>query len=387
MHRNGHKTLRVLLNGPAAEQLAATLGEQPTLALVRPVGNGESLRQTSSADVALHVVASPSYPDLARDIQDLRAQSDAPLILAAYGEPNGIVETGLAIGAADVLTLPQPAETLLFALRKAAMANSTGRTGKVLTVFSPKGGSGKTVLATNIAVAAARAKVDTLLVDLDLQFGDAALALGVSPRATITDLAGSSGEIDSEKLKTFVCPGPTASLSLLAAPTRPEDAQILGQPELKAILTAARSTYGAVVIDTGPLFDGAMLAAVDCSDHLLVVCNPEITSLKNVRIGLETLDRLGFPRDRVSIVVNRVGAPGGVVRREIEQALEVAIAFELPDDPAVPSALNRAVPAVLADSDGRFSRSVSTLGKSLFVDSEVVPAAENRKRSLLRGRR
>jgi len=141
------------------------------------------------------------------------------------------------------------------------------------------------------------------------------------------------------------------------------------------------------VIDTGPLFDGAMLAAVDCSDHLLVVCNPEITSLKNVRIGLETLDRLGFPRDRVSIVVNRVGAPGGVVRREIEQALEVEIAFELPDDPAVPSALNRAVPAVLADSDGRFSRSVSTLGKSLFVDSEAVPAADNRRRSLLRGRR
>jgi hypothetical protein len=86
-------------------------------------------------------------------------------------------------------------------------------------------------------------------------------------------------------------------------------------------------------------------------------------------------------------VVNRVGAPGGVVRREIEQALEVQIAFELPDDPAVPSALNRAVAAVLADSDGRFSRSVSMLGKSLFLDAQAVPAAENGRRSLLRGRR
>jgi len=387
MHRNGHRTLRVLLNGPAAEQLAATLGEQPTLALVRPVGDGKGLRQASSADVALHVVASPSSPELAADIGELRGRSDAPFILAAYGEPDGIVETGLALGATDVLTLPQPVETVLFALRKAAIANGAARTGKVMTVFSPKGGSGKTVLATNIAVAAALAGVDTLLVDLDLQFGDAALALGVSPRATIADLAGSSGQIDIEKLKAFVCPGPTPALSLLAAPLRPEEAQIIGQPELKAVLNAARTTYGAVVIDTGPLFDGAMLAAVDCSDHLLVVCNPEITSLKNVRIGLETLDRLGFPRERVSLVVNRVGAAGGVVRREIEQALEMEIGFELPDDPAVPSALNRAVPAVLADRNGRFARSVSTLGRSHFVDSEPAASHENRRRSLLRGRR
>src|SRR2546423_2117436 len=181
MHRNGHRPLRVLLRGPAAEQLAATLGEEPSLALVGPVGDGESLRQASSADVALHVVASPSSEDLTREIRELRTRSAAPLILAAYGEPNGIVETALAVGATDVLTLPQPLETVLFALRKAAITNSATRTGKVVTVFSPKGGSGKTVLATNVAVAAARAKVDTLLVDLDLQFGDAALVLGVAP--------------------------------------------------------------------------------------------------------------------------------------------------------------------------------------------------------------
>src|SRR5256714_7980528 len=188
MHRNGHRPLRVLLRGPAAEQLAATLGEEPSLALVGPVGDGESLRQASSADVALHVVASPSSADLASEIRELRSRSDAPLILAAYGEPNGIVETGLAVGATDVLTLPQPLETVLFALRKAAMANGGARTGDVLTVFSPKEGSGKTVLATNIAIAAARANVDTLLVDLDLQVGDPGLALGVSPRATIPGL-------------------------------------------------------------------------------------------------------------------------------------------------------------------------------------------------------
>jgi MinD-like ATPase involved in chromosome partitioning or flagellar assembly len=385
MLRNGEgPALRVLLSGPAAEKLAAGLGEQPALKLIP---SAESSRSGSSVDVALHVLASSSSPTLESEIKALRASCDAPLILAAYGAPNGIVESGLAVGASDVLVLPQPAETVVFALQKAARSNSSTAKGKVLTVFSPKGGSGKTVLATNIAVATAQAGTETLLVDLDLQFGDAALASGVTPRATIADLAGSSGEIDAEKVRAFVSNAQQPRLGLLAAPPRPEDAQILGQRELKAVLVSARSVYGAVVIDTGPLFDAAMLAALDCSDHLVVVCNPEITSLKNVRIGLETIDRLGFPRDRVSVVVNRVGAPGGVVRREIEGALEVDIAFELPDDPAVPAALNRAVPAVLADSGGRFSREIAKLAGALFLSEASVAPPEGRRRFLVGGRR
>jgi pilus assembly protein CpaE len=388
MHRSGHAaSLRVLLSGPAADELAPELDDQSAVTMVRPVSNGKGLRLPSFVDVALHVVASSSSKELAGDIRSLRSLSDAPLILAAYGEPNGIVDAGLSVGAADVIVLPQPVETLLFALRKASLNNGGTGGGKVVTVFSPKGGSGKTVLATNIAVAAARSGVNTLLVDLDLQFGDAALALAVPPRATIADLAGSSGDIDAEKLSAFVCTEPKTSLSLLAAPKRPEEAQILGQAELGAVLDAARSTYGAVVIDTGPLFDGAVLAALDRTDQLLLVCNPEITSLKNVRIGLETLDRLGFSRDRVSIVANRLGSPGGVGRRGIEEALEAEISFELPDDPEVPAAINRATPAVLANDGGRFARAVSKLAAELFAEAPATAAVASKKRFALGGRR
>jgi len=389
MHRNGHTAmLRVLLTGPAADELLSALGVQPTLRMVRPTSDGGGMRLPSSVDVALHVVASSSSEQLRSEIHELRLLSDAPLILAAYGEPNGIVEAGLAVGAADVIVLPQSAETLLFALRKASMANNgAARGGKIVTVFSPKGGSGKTVVATNIAVAAALSGIDTLLVDLDLQFGDSALALAVPPRATIADLAGSSGDIDAEKLKAFVCKEPQTGLSLLAAPKRPEEAQIIGQAEVGAILDAARGAYDALVIDTGPLFDAAMLAALDRTDELLLVCNPEITSLKNVRIGLETIDRLGFSRDRVSIVANRLGAPGGVARREMEEALEAEMTFELPDDPAVPAALNRAVPAVLADKNGRFARAVTALAETLFAAAPVAGSTPAPKRFALRGRR
>src|SRR5262249_11980781 len=142
MSRNGHSpALRVLLSGAAADRLAAILAEQPTLSLIGP-GEGVSLMPASFADVAVHVVASPHSPELSAEIPALRERTSAPLILAAYGEPNGIVETGLTVGAADVLALPQAKETLLFALHKAARTNGATHTGKILTVFSPKGGSG-----------------------------------------------------------------------------------------------------------------------------------------------------------------------------------------------------------------------------------------------------
>jgi MinD-like ATPase involved in chromosome partitioning or flagellar assembly len=388
MASNGHNrvsALRVLLSGPAADRVAAALEHQPAISLVRPTGlDGNQL----SADVALHVLDSSEGQSDA-GIPRARELGHVPLILAAYGEPNGIVETGLAVGAADVLVLPQPTETLLFAIRKAAAATSaaSGERGKVVTVFSPKGGSGKTVLATNLAAATARAGVETLLIDLDLQFGDSALTLSVAPRATIADLAASSGDIDLDKLKAFVSTDSRTGLALLPAPKRPEEADLVDATQLAAILDVARSGFGAVVIDTGPLFDAAMLAALDHSEQLLLVCNPEVTSLKNVRIGLETIDRLGFPRERVSLVANRIGSAGAVAADDIEQALDTKIAFQLPDDPAVPAAVNRALPVVLADEASNFAQAAGRLAATVFAGSRTTGDDAPQRRFRLRGRR
>jgi Flp pilus assembly CpaE family ATPase len=389
MASNGHNrtNLHVLVSGPAADAVAATLQHAPAISLIRLRGDDNGAGSTGPADVALHVLESSSAPGIAGAIEQLRSVTDAPLILAAYGEPNGIVETGLAVGAADVLVLPQPTETLLFAIRKAVLAAPGFQTGKVITVFSPKGGSGKTVLATNLAAAAARAGVKTLLADLDLQFGDAALTLAMTPRATVSDLAASPGAVDVAKLEAFVSSDPKTGLDLLAAPRRPEEADVVGQTELAAMLEAARASYGAVVVDTGPLFDVAVLAALDHTDELLLVCNPEVTSLKNVRIGLETIDRLGFPRGRVSLVLNRLGARGGIARGDIEQALDTKIAYDLPDDPAVPAAVNRAQPVIIAEEESDFAHAVTELAGAVLPNGRPAEQAAPQRRFLLRGRR
>jgi Flp pilus assembly CpaE family ATPase len=388
MSRNGHHptSLRVLLSGPAADRIAAALELDPAIDLVRPGTADAGLARSS--DVAIHVLETSSAPNVAEQVERVRTLSDAPLILAAYGEPNGIVETGLEVGAADVLVLPQPDETLLFAIRKAAVAVHRTGHGKVVTVFSPKGGSGKTVLATNLAVAVARSGARTLLIDLDLQFGDSALTLAVEPRATIANLATSAGAVDAEKLKAFVSTDPRTGLDVLPAPKRPEEADAVGQAELVAVLVAARSMYEAVVVDTGPLFDRGMLAALDHTDQLLLVCNPELTSLKNVRIGLETIDRLGFEREKVSLVANRLGAPGGVGRSEIETALDAEVAYELPNDSAVVVAVNRALPVVVSDEGSSFARAVTRLAAEVFAPGQPSGEASRRQRRFqLRGRR
>jgi MinD-like ATPase involved in chromosome partitioning or flagellar assembly len=389
MASNGHKPsaqLRVLLSGPASEAVAGTLDHLP-ISMIRAGAEGNGASRVS-ADVALHVLESSSATGVAEEVSRLRDMSDTPLILAAYGEPNGIVETGIAVGAADVLILPQPAETLLFAIRKAALSANGHASAKVVTVFSPKGGSGKTALATNLAAATARSGVDTLLLDLDLQFGDSALTLSVSSRATIADLAASAGDIDVEKLKAFVITDDQTGLAVLPAPQRPEEADVVGQAELSAVLESAQHAYGAVVIDTGPLFDRAVLAALDHTDELLLVCNPEVTSLKNVRIALETIDRLGFDRDRVSLVANRIGAAGAVGRSEIEEALDTEVVYELPDDREVPVAVNRAVPVVVSAENSPFSRAVFKLGSAVFAYAPVkAPRESSQRRFLLRGRR
>ena len=206
------------------------------------------------------------------------------------------------------------------------------------------------MVATNLAVAAARSGKRTLLVDLDLQFGDSALTLAVTPRATIADLAASAGDIDATSWQAFVSTDAATGSPCCRrrdGPRRPtSSARRSSRRCSRRPATRTRQSSST----PGPLFDAAMLAALDHTDRLLLVCNPEVTSLKNVRIGLETIDRLGFDRERVSLVANRIGAAGGSAARTSSTRSTPTIAYELPDDSAVPAPVNRALPVVLAEA-------------------------------------
>jgi len=320
--------------------------------------------------VVLHGTRDAHLP--VHDIASIREHTQAPLILLASGESSQLLNEALDTDVADVLLLPQLADNVVFAVRKAAHAGrrlesegGVGKRGRILTVFSPKGGTGKTVTATNLACAFAKyEKKRTLLIDLDLQFGDAAIMLGLEPEKTIYDLVVAPGELDSEKLAGYTTRH--ASGVDVLAPLRPEDAELVTEPKVNRLLEVARGSYDLIVVDTSPFFHGPMLATLDRTDELLVLCGLDVPTLKNVKLAQHTLDLLSFPASRVRFILNRSNSKVGMKRSEVESALGVKIAFEMPSDRAVPLAVNRGTPAVLAEAGCDFSRAVRSIAKGLL---------------------
>ena len=326
----------------------------------------------------VHATRASEFP--AVEVAAIRELTRAPVILVASGaEAAAMLEQALEQDVADVLLLPQLTHNVVFAVRKASHARRhvevAAHHGRVLTVFSPKGGTGKTAVSTNLASIFAKAEGRrTLLLDLDLQFGDAAIMLGLEPTKTIYDLVVAPGELDSEKLAGYVTRH-QSGLDVLAAPLRPEDAELVVESKVTALLEVARSSYDVIVVDTSPFFHGAMLATLDRTDELLVLCGLDVPTLKNVRLALQTLELLSFPASRITYVMNRASANVGLKSSEVEAALKVKIACELPMDRNVQVCVNRGEAAVLAEPRSDFARAVAALAK------QVAPQAPRAKRA------
>ncbi|MFL6028948.1 MAG: CpaE family protein, partial [Gaiellaceae bacterium] len=290
------------------DKLRESLASHPEIELVgasTTVIEGAAALAGGHLDAVLHATRSSSLP--ADELAAIREHTRAPLLLVASSGSAGLLQQALDADVSDILLLPQLVENVVFAIRKATHSTrrhveaGPGRRGKVVTVFSPKGGTGKTVTATNLAAACAKFEGrKTLLVDLDLQFGDAAIMLGVEPDKTIYDLVVAPGELDTEKLLGYTTRH-ACGLEILPAPLRPEDAELVTEAKLGRLLEVAREAFDVIVVDTSPFFHGPMLATLDRTEELLLLCSLDVPTLKNLRLALQTLDLLSFPKQRVSI--------------------------------------------------------------------------------------
>jgi pilus assembly protein CpaE len=368
------------------DKLRESLANHPEIELV---GASTTTAEAAAAlagghlDAVLHATRGATLP--ADELAGIREHTRAPVLIVASSSSSGLLEQALDADVADVLLLPQLVENVVFAIRKATHTTrryhetGSGRNGKIVTVFSPKGGTGKTVTASNLAAACAKFEGrKTLLLDLDLQFGDAAIMLGIEPDKTIYDLVVAPGELDTEKLAGYTTKH-ASGLEVLPAPLRPEDAELVTEAKLGRLLEVARESFDVIVVDTSPFFHGPMLATLDRTDELLLLCSLDVPTLKNLRLALQTLDLLSFPKQRVRIVLNRSNSKVGMKPNEVEGALGMKVRFEVPSDRAVPLAVNRGNPVVLAEEGADVSKAIKAMAKELF------PAVkeEGRKRRLL----
>ncbi len=380
--------IRVYVTGDCdgLEGLCASLAESGEVEVVGSSGDVQSATATLAGghlDCVLHGTREATFP--AVELAMIREHTRAPVILVASGAEAALVlEQALETDVTDVLLLPQLTQNVIFAIRKASHARRQLQApvhhGRVITIFSPKGGTGKTVISTNLAAALAKNEHKrTLLIDLDLQFGDAAIVLGLEPTKTIYDLVVAPGELDSEKLAGYVTRH-ACGLDVLAAPLRPEDAELVTESKVTALLEVARASYEAIVVDTSPFFHGPMLATMDRTDELLILCGLDVPTLKNVRLALQTLEQLSFPASRIRYVMNRSSSNVGLKTREVEDGLKVKVAHELPLDRTVQVCVNRGEPVVLTHRRCDFSRAFTPVVKQLVPKAPSAKVPRSRRR-------
>lgn len=245
----------------------------------------------------------------------------------------------------------------------------------VMTVFSPKGGTGKTMLATNLAVAFAKKHLSTCLVDLDLQFGDVAIALRLEPTRTTSDALGLRDAIDEHALSSLLIPY-RPNLSVLPGPTRPADAEFITPELVSTLLEGLRTMHDVVIVDTPPAFNDVVLRALDISDVHLLPTTPDLASLKSLRVALDTLNALGYPASKRQIIVNRDEANIGLTHGDIRQILQMPVAARLPADRDVMIALNHGTPVLEEDPRSSVSRAITKFAEQLAAPNINKPGVQ-----------
>jgi pilus assembly protein CpaE len=247
-----------------------------------------------------------------------------------------------------------------------AGAEYDGVEGRMITVFSSKGGCGKTTLATNLAATlAAGGRREVCLVDLDLAFGDVAITLQLFPAHTIADAVSMGESLDETGLHSLLTPH-SPGLTTLLAPVEPGAADI----PVSIVATALRllkQQFQYVVVDTPPAFTDHVLAAFDESTIIALIATLDVPALKNLKLTLETLDLLNYPRDQWRVVLNRADSKVGLTPAEAEKTLRVPISCEIPSSRAVPAAINRGVPIVTDEPNHAASVAIRR-----FVEREIL---------------
>jgi pilus assembly protein CpaE len=373
------KTLVALDEGVDSDVVREAL---PTVAEVQVVGIVDGLEESwqtlQETQTDLLIVACAGYSDRALYLIEgaIKQRPGRPVVVLTQESPNGFLRRVFEVGADDVVTLPETPENLRFTLQK-ALARKLGSTtvGSLATapmvcVLGPKGGTGKTLTATNLAVSLATQGRRVALVDLDLQFGDVALSLGLVPESTIHDLAKAGGSIDADKLEGYLATHPSG-LRVLLAPTRPDHASTITVELLREVYAALRSTYDYVVIDTPPGFTPEVIATIDGSSDVVIVGMLDSLSLKNTKLGLETLELMGYDPEHIKLVLNRAGSKVGITADDVRTIVGRDPDVMIPSDREIPRALNEGLPIVIAKGDSDAAHAFAILA-GLYIRSDSV---------------
>jgi len=353
--------------------LPAHRTEIQIVGIVDGLDEGWATLQETQSD--LLVVACTGYSDRVLFMIEgaVRQRPDLAVVVLVTGPPDGFVRRIFEAGADDILGLPTDSEDVAFALQK-ALARKQGTavaTGTALSpmivVLGPKGGTGKTITTANLAVSLAGAGHTVTVVDLDLQFGDIGLALGLKPDKTVYDLVKAGGSLDADKIEAYLAKHESGA-RVLMAPTRPDHAGVIRTEFLRDVYANLRSSNDYVLVDTPPGFTPEVIASIDSSSSVCLVGMLDTLSLKNTKLGLDTLELMGYPSDRIRLVLNRADSRVGITQDDVVAVMGRRPDVMVPSDREIPRSVNEGMPIVATKARSEAAKAFQRLA-SLYDGS------------------
>jgi pilus assembly protein CpaE len=283
----------------------------------------------------------------------------------------------------DVLAAPVEAGELALAVERVggslapaaptALAESAAPAGygRLVTIFSTKGGAGKSVIAVNLAVTLARrSDRPVVLVDADLQFGDVAVMLKLAPQHTIVDAVNAIDKLDGPLLQSLLARHDPSGLLVMPAPLEPAFADQIGSSQMLRIIELLRQTSAFVIVDAPAYFNDVVLGLIEASDDVLLVAGMDIPNIKNVKIGLQTLRLLNIPLSKLKLILNRANSKVKLDVGEVERTLGIKADILVPSDVVVPQSVNRGTPVVLDAPKSGVAKSLESLA-DLFLTADA----------------
>lgn len=388
--------IRVLIVDDVAEtreNVKKLLQFESDVEVVGVARTGKEAIQTSqdlSPDVVLMDINMPDMDGIAAT-EAIRAKQQAVqvIILSVQSDQN-YMRRAMLVGARDFLTKPPMGDELISAIRRAGEMAQTERAkaarvqavplagmpgmaasyggprGKIVVVYSPKGGTGCTTLAVNLALSLKTEDTRVVLVDGNLQFGDVAVFLNEQGKNTVLDLAPRADELDAEIVEEVMVKHSATGLHILAAPSRPEYAEKVSSGQFAKMLEYLTQLYAYVIVDTAPALTDLTLATIDVSDLLVLVTTQDIPSIKNSRLFLDLLQSLGVRRERVMFIMNRFDKKVNITPERVADNLKQEVALVIPaDEITAVKAVNRGVPFVLDNKTQPVARGVQALADAV----------------------
>jgi len=348
------------------------------------------ISQELSPDVVLMDINMPDMDGIAAT-EAIRARQPAVqvVILSVQSDQN-YMRKAMLVGARDFLTKPPMGDELISAIRRAGdmarieksksaqvqampiagntggMTSIRGPKGKIITIYSPKGGVGCTTLAVNLALTLNNSDTRVALVDGNLQFGDVAVFVNEQGKNTVLDLAPRAEELDPEIVEEVMVKHASTGLHILAAPSRPEQAEKVSSSQFSSVLEYLSQMYAYVVVDTAALLTDVTLAAIDLSDLIVLVTTQDIPAIKNCRLFLDLLQTLGVERGRILFAMNRYDKRINITPERVAENLKQEVALVIPlDEATATKAVNRGIPFVLDSKSQPVARGVFSLAESV----------------------